>query len=264
VYAAPKPSVPQFSLKLIDNSYDTPPSSTTNSYTGVTTTKPGYHVYNRSIEVTIKNQPFTPYTDANGNKIDLYYRIEFKGHFGNDTEWNIFRSAWYQDSSHVQSKSGYTVVSHSIEEPTGSSLRYPDGSQLDFRVEAFTGHWVERTAVEHVWGLHDPYVAYDELSGYSIIQTITITSGSSSTTPSQTATVPPPYTTFDYNQTQSSDQTQQPYDIFTQPFFLLVVSVLFGVVVAAIVIGVLRRHIKTSDFGNDFPQVNVHRNSCSQ
>jgi hypothetical protein len=64
-----KPSVPQInSIKFVDSSYDVPPSSTTtvDQYTGkeTTTTKPGYHVEQTSIEVTIKNQPFTPYTNG--------------------------------------------------------------------------------------------------------------------------------------------------------------------------------------------------------
>ena len=57
----PKPSVPEFTLKYIDNSYDVPPSTTTtiDQYTGkeIVTTTPGYHVENKSIEITITNQP---------------------------------------------------------------------------------------------------------------------------------------------------------------------------------------------------------------
>ncbi len=88
------PSVPQFTVKIIDNSHDVPPTQTTDQYTGVTTTQPGYHVDNRTIEVSIKNQPFTPYTNASGNKISLFYWIEFKGHFGDDTDWRIFGYNW--------------------------------------------------------------------------------------------------------------------------------------------------------------------------
>ena len=36
VQAASKPSVPQFTVKFIDNSYDLPPKYTTNPYTGET------------------------------------------------------------------------------------------------------------------------------------------------------------------------------------------------------------------------------------
>jgi len=81
-----QPSVPQFTVKLIDNSYDVPPSSYTviDQYTGQETTKtfPGSHVIDRSIEVMVKNQPFTSYTNTSGHAIELYYIIQVKGHYG--------------------------------------------------------------------------------------------------------------------------------------------------------------------------------------
>ena len=55
----PKPSVPEFTLKYVDNSYDVPPKTTTSTdpYTNeiTTTTIPGYHVENRTVEAVIKN-----------------------------------------------------------------------------------------------------------------------------------------------------------------------------------------------------------------
>ncbi|MCL2133973.1 MAG: hypothetical protein FWH37_00210 [Candidatus Bathyarchaeota archaeon] len=90
VQAVSKPSVPQFNIKLIDNSYDIPPITTTyiDQYTGKenTYTENGYHVSRKTLEVTIKNQPFTPYTNATGHEINLYYVIQFKGHFGEDKD----------------------------------------------------------------------------------------------------------------------------------------------------------------------------------
>ena len=65
---SPKPSVPEFSLKYIDLSYDVPPTYGIDQYTGKTViTQDGYRVDNRSIQFTIKNQPFTPYMDSSGN-----------------------------------------------------------------------------------------------------------------------------------------------------------------------------------------------------
>ena len=81
-----KPSVPEFTLKLVDNSYDEPPiPSTTPTYTidpysGKQTILtpgssaiPGYHVENKTIELWIKNQPYSA---------DVYYDVRTKGHFG--------------------------------------------------------------------------------------------------------------------------------------------------------------------------------------
>jgi hypothetical protein len=56
-----------------------PPVITTNPYTGeVTNNKPGYWIQNGTIEITIKNKSFTPYTDENGNTINTYYCIFYK------------------------------------------------------------------------------------------------------------------------------------------------------------------------------------------
>ena len=71
--STPKPSVPEFTLKYVDHSYDVPPTYSTDPYTGKTVmTQAGYHVENKSIEVTIKNQPFTNYKDASGNNVMLF------------------------------------------------------------------------------------------------------------------------------------------------------------------------------------------------
>ena len=43
----PKPSVPEFSLKYVDNSYNVAPTTTIDPYTGKTTTIQGYHVDNK-------------------------------------------------------------------------------------------------------------------------------------------------------------------------------------------------------------------------
>ena len=242
VQAASKPSVPQFSLKLIDNSYDVPPSSTTDSYTGVTTTQPGYRVDNRSIEVTIKNQAFKPYTNADDYECKLYYDVHVKGHFGDDAEWQSFFYSYgigayggdYRYRGFAQSDSSYTTVV--------SIINYPVGSLLDFRVEAFIGYWVPPTQGDHLMGMHSLKIVRDESSGYSNIQVITLTSGSSSLMPSQTATWSP---------VTSDGETQPPDIIFTNPLFTFGVGALFAGVVIAVVLVILRRYIKTPTYAND-------------
>jgi hypothetical protein len=51
--------VPDFTLRYVDNSYDVPPKTTTSTdpYTNeiTTTTIPGYHVENKTVEAVIKN-----------------------------------------------------------------------------------------------------------------------------------------------------------------------------------------------------------------
>ena len=91
-----KPSIPQFSIQVVDYSYDVPTKYSTDSYTGKQITIPGYHVDDIRVEGKIKNQHFTAYTTPNPNStnrydtnlnIDFYYNIRYKGHFGNEGEW---------------------------------------------------------------------------------------------------------------------------------------------------------------------------------
>jgi hypothetical protein len=204
------------------------------------------------MEVTIKNQSFKPYTDANGYTIDLYYSVSFKGHFGGDTEWHIFGTS-SEFAQYRQSNSGYTVVLVTIDYPSYPfTTKYPDGSQLDFRVEAFTGYRREPTMPEIMVGIRALQLIRVESSGWSSIQVFTITSGSSSLQPSQIVTLSPPSVTFKGNFTQSPDQIYHLDFIFTNPFFTLGVVVLFTGVVVVVVLVFLRRHLKVHDFNDVF------------
>jgi len=144
---ASKPEVPQFNITFVPD--------------------------NNSVEVSIKNQQFTPYTDELGRKCNLYYMVEVKGHL----EENNWRTFSYQNYPDLQdrvrfifpSESEYTVV---------SSGTHGTNSQLDLRVKAFAGYWVEPTPMDHLGGIHDPRLVEVESSDWSI-QTITITHGQS-------------------------------------------------------------------------------------
>ena len=68
-------------------------------------TQAGYHIQNKSIEITIKNQPFTSYRNENNSLVVLYYYILVKGHFQD----------WYAGKPNVdryiyRSDSEYTVI----------------------------------------------------------------------------------------------------------------------------------------------------------
>ena len=89
----PKPSVPQFTVNLADHGYDVPPSvtSTTDPYNGKTTTTtfPGYHYQNITVDVTIENQPFPATID--GNTSNLYYNLRTKPQFGENWANNTLK-----------------------------------------------------------------------------------------------------------------------------------------------------------------------------
>jgi len=254
-----KPSIPQISsVKLVDSSYDVPPSSTTtvDEYTGkeTTTIKPGYHVNSMSIEVTIKNQPFTPYTgkppytgdDGIERKFDLYYQVEVKGHFGDN--WKLFG-----DEHTVQSNSGYTIVTHYW--IGDKNVVDAVGSQLDFRVSACIGFRYDSSPAIWFW---DPVwrVSVIEQSECSSVKTITVSGDSQLSPPSQTTTFPP-VNSEGNGQPQYPSQTQPSGSIFSNSLFTLVVGVILGGIVVAVVMAFLRRHIKMPTYTNDSTQTNT-------
>ena len=80
----PKPSVPEFTVELFDSSHDILPTSTIDPFTGQTITDAGSHVEARTIEIRIKNEPFTPFAVTEGSTnwtAYFFYNIRWKGHY---------------------------------------------------------------------------------------------------------------------------------------------------------------------------------------
>ncbi len=140
----PTPSVPEFTVELVDTSYDVPTTYSTDPYTGETVTHEGYHVESRTIIVKIKNQPFVPYYDASRERtINFYFNIRIKGHFTED--WNELYSpeghyirpdsgAEYTVRTYVSGTSTYAI-------DTGSKrIEFPANATVDFQVEAMIGY----------------------------------------------------------------------------------------------------------------------------
>jgi hypothetical protein len=241
VQAASKPSVPQFTIKLVDYYYDTPPSTTTitNPFNGektTTTITPGHHIEDKRIEITVKNQPFTPYTDTNGNKCNLYYTIEYKGHFGD------YWGRWCLELE--QTKSQYTIspLMHSID-------NYAAGDQLDFRVKAKIGYLQESGNP-----LMADRVVSDVTSGWSKIQTFTISGSSLSAPSSQTISPQNSTAPSDNNQPQQPEQTQPSKFVFPPTVLLWIGSLLFAGAAIAVVAMFTKKHLKTPNYNN--PQHN--------
>jgi hypothetical protein len=174
--AAIKPSIPEFTVKLVVHPYDVPATYSTDPYTGENITHSGYHVENKTIEISIKNQP-----SVYGEDYTLYYNVRVKGSFENS--WVELYS--YSDSSPgnlpPKTESQYTVLSLPAD--------YPPKAQVDFQVEAILVHSYERRAYSDDWlaqhplaevmqpGLKDLYVREFEIEGssdWSDTQTVTI------------------------------------------------------------------------------------------
>jgi hypothetical protein len=187
--------VPEFTLRYVDNSYDVPPKTTTSTdpYTNeiTTTTIPGYHVENRTVEVVIKN-----------NVSASYYNFRYKGHFSE--EWSYYPSDPdsvsrynHYDSYSVPyqaSASSYTVATL----PSFLFESVPAGGKVDVQVQALFGKY-RAEPYGHVFPLPAPtYDFYFEgtTSGWSSTQTITIGEGqmwtpSPATTPTPAPTATP-------------------------------------------------------------------------
>jgi hypothetical protein len=181
-----KPSVPEFTVRQVNNWYDVPTTYSTDPYTGDKITLPGYRVDNKSIEITVKNQPFT----SDGSGVKLYYAVRYKGHYEEDW-WNFFSLDRYP----VQSVSEYTVISLPLDR-----FDFPVRAEVDFQVQALMG---TVTLVEaRLWGVPNYYEFEGQTSEWSSTQTLTITENQ---TPSPT--VSPEPTATPYSEPQSSEQT---------------------------------------------------------
>jgi hypothetical protein len=189
-----KPSVPEFTLSYVVRPYDIGPSYTIDPYTGENITLvPEIHTTTAWVLITVKNQPFSPYADADGNYIELWYNVSLKGHFG-DT-WGHYPSSRALDLYNA-SASGETV----IDIPLGEWPELGPNSQLDFRLEAIIGHFNYDS-----FGAITGFSTY-EASGWSSTQTITVYPSSSSPTPTPSPATTPTITP--YNEPQQTYQTE--------------------------------------------------------
>jgi hypothetical protein len=171
--ATATPSVPEFTMKFSDRSYDVPASTSIDPYTGKTAANPAYHVENKTVEFTIKNQPINP-----AHFLD--YRIRVKGHFSEN--WTI--------CAHVRAdaNSESTVISFSS---TGKGMFYASGGngefyapsegQVDFQVQAYVWHYVPVDQTTNPFGGWTEAAVGE--SDWSSTQTLKIPADASVTSP---------------------------------------------------------------------------------
>jgi hypothetical protein len=188
----PKPSVPEFTVTLVDSSYDVPTTYSTDEYTGETITHEGYRVERRTIELKIKNHPFSPFSiqeapQAAEWNVNFYYNVRYKGHFSEDWHGLYLVSDGYppqeleSEYTVLSYKGGYSPTEGMSLETSGISTTLPAGAKVDFEVEAMIGY-THRDA-STFWA---PWVFEGETSGWSETQTITIPAA-----PSPTSSPPP-------------------------------------------------------------------------
>jgi hypothetical protein len=212
-----KPSVPEFTAELVIHPYDVPESTQIDPYTGEVYTYPGYVEENRSIEVTIKNQPFNSYRMADGNWSRLYYNLRLKGNFSVD-DWSYYPlhpSSGYVSASHSE----YTVISLD-RYLYGQFMR--DDSQIDFQAQALIGY------DEPKYGGSAPvFVGYTftgEASDWSNTQTISINPIETPTPSPETTPTPSP----------EPQQTVQIEPIVAVAIVALIVGAALGLLIGCI------------------------------
>jgi hypothetical protein len=168
-----KPLVPEFAVKIIVS----PPE------------------VNKTIELTIKNQPFVPYYDSNsGWNISLYYNVRVRVNNGN---WSIL---YLTEDVPVQSNGESTILLYPSDAPDSEYQYFLGdklldlflGDQVDFQVQAMIGY-IYRVQQ----GNFAPYYFAGETSNWSNTQTIIISTSASSSTPTESQSpssslTPPP------------------------------------------------------------------------
>ena len=226
------PNPPEFTLKYVDHSYDVSPmpTSSTNPYTGETTTTtiPGYHVDNRTIDATITN---------NGAS---YYNFRYKGNY--EQEWKYY--PFYPDVGlGYFLPDGYRVpFQASTSKYTVLSLYFlpdiPLNGKIDVQVQGLYGYF---RAVPYGHAMLLPGgPTYDfyfegEAGNWSDTQTITISDESVSPFPSPTSPMP----------TINTGPHTEPFPIES---VLVVVSILTVVfIVSLLYIGHLKRSVTKPD-----------------
>jgi hypothetical protein len=133
------------SVEIRNNPIILPPAYTTDPYTGEThQIFPESRAPNGSIVITIKNSPFTPYTDKDNNYINRFYSFRWKS--SNDQWSNIA-----QPYCVYQSDSAYTVVTftYGTENETPTKVGYYGyGDSIDFRIQSVLGYF----ELNYKWG----------------------------------------------------------------------------------------------------------------
>jgi len=186
------PSVPEFTVQLVDRSYDEPPTYQTDPYTGETVLIwAGGHVENKTFDFTIKNQPFTPYKNADGKDVELYYKIRHKGQF---EEWSTIFAPKEDVVQFSGSRS--TFVSFIVGEGTWGGIS-PNGI-VDIQVKALIGYYsLVKDPYDHFTGYSAVFTAVEE-SDWTNTQTIIMNDSTITISPnaSPTATVSPSQNTI--------------------------------------------------------------------
>jgi hypothetical protein len=169
--SVPAPSVPEFTVEQVDRSYDVPISSVTtvDPLTGEekTTYAGGYRIVNLTVDITIRNQPYSPVDLGNGNVVELYYSVRGKGHF---SSWeDAYANGDYIYYTPIVASAGeYTVYTVVLK---NSPWQIEGTGELDFEVKAVAGYEYNKATSILTW---EPRFEVVSESNWSSTQTLTV------------------------------------------------------------------------------------------
>jgi hypothetical protein len=158
----PTPSVPTFTVKLVDNSYTTPiiASSSIDPYTNKTTITQsgGQYVKNFTIEIIITNQALP--SSLNDGKHSVYYSIRLKPHFS-ENGCDQYGTLMPCNNSLAPDPADASVTEYFAnvipKQSDGLYTTFPiegnyynQSDQIDFQVKAVIGHTFNRWVVSEV------------------------------------------------------------------------------------------------------------------
>jgi hypothetical protein len=188
----PTLTTPEFTVAFVGQPYDVPTTYGLDPYTGENITIQGYHVTNGTIELSIKNQPFSSFST-----FSLYYSVQSKGHF--EDSWttrteNLFTvggDGWMVTPGIKPSDSEYTVLHYPVD--------YGPKSQVDFRVQTVLYNNTQIFISDHPMapppinksGHYEQRPTYFTAGEWSMPQTVLIPDISTSPSPNPTSSATP-------------------------------------------------------------------------
>lgn len=175
------PTVTDFTLQYVDNSYDTPPTttSTKDPYTGEVTTQthPGSHIENKTVIATIRNPSGATYYNFRwkGYYDDVWHYYPFSPPSGNNTYglWDTFSVPF------PASTSTYTVLSLYFLQQASITT----GGKIDIQVQVLYGDFRAEPYVHAGWVGGPTYDFYFEGQAGDWSSTQTVTYGKASPSP---------------------------------------------------------------------------------
>jgi len=245
--AVTKPSVPDFTLKYIVDSYDVPPTYKIDPYTGENVVdSEGYHVENKTLQVIVKNQLFTPRIDASGNSTSLYYEFRFKGHFEDEWKYYPVTPSDYGSVEHptdpyqTGARGSSYVSASSLDEtvvilPNWQLGNIPEKGQIDVQVQALLGHDNKKDWVYGMFGGN--FITYyfeGEASDWSDTQTVTVLKSQTPISSPETTPTPDPTSDSTPTPSQEPQQTVQIEPIVATAVVALILGAALGLLIGRV------------------------------